>query len=188
MKIGITGGIGSGKSYVCKRLQAHGIQVFDCDTAAKQLMRTSPTLHQQLTELIGPDAYTAEGKLNKAVVAQFLLSSPSNAKAIDAIVHPAVFDAFKQSGLEWMESAILYESGAYRLVDKVVVVVAPEEIRIKRVMKRDNISREKTLEWMNRQMDQQDVVSKADFVVINDGETDLDNQIIKIIEQCNKQF
>ena len=188
MKVGITGGIGSGKSYVCKRLQAHGIQVFDCDAAAKQLMRTEPTLRQQLTELIGPDTYTAEGNLNKAEVARFLLSSPSNAEAIDAIVHPAVFEAFKKSGLNWMESAILFESGAYRLVDKVVAVVAPKEIRIKRVMDRDNISREKTLEWMNRQMDQQEVISKADFVVMNDGETDLDNQIIKIIEQFNKQF
>ena len=123
MKIGLTGGIGSGKSYVCKLLQQHGIEVFDCDTAAKQLMRTSPTLRQQLTELIGPETYTDEGLLNKAVVAQFLLASPANAKAIDAIVHPAVFDAFIESQLTWMESAILYESGAYKLVDKVVAVV-----------------------------------------------------------------
>ena len=188
MKIGLTGGIGSGKSYVCKLLQQHGIQVFDCDTAAKQLMRTSPTLRRQLTELIGPDTYTANGKLNKAVVAQFLLSSPSNANAIDAIVHPAVFDAFEGSGLDWMESAILFESGAYKLVDKVVAVVAPKEVRISRVMQRDNISREKALDWMNRQMDQDEVARKADFIVINDGETELENQIIKIIEQCNKQF
>ena len=188
MKIGITGGIGSGKSYVCKLLEARGIQVFDCDTAAKQLMRTSPTLRQQLTELIGPDAYTADGRLNKAIVAQFLLASPANAKAIDAIVHPAVFEAFIESGMQWMESAILFESGAYKLVDKVVAVVAPKEVRIRRVMQRDNISRQKALDWMDRQMDQQEVARKADFVVINDGEKDLDNQIIKIIEQCNKQF
>lgn len=188
MKIGLTGGIGSGKSYVCKYLQQHGIKVFDCDTAAKQLMRSSPTLRQQLTELIGPDAYNADGSLNKAVVAQFLLSSPANAKAIDAIVHPAVFESFEVSGFDWMESAILFESGAYKLVDKVVAVVAPLEVRIQRVMQRDNITREKALDWMNRQMDQDEVARKADFVVINDGETDLENQIIKIIEQCNKQF
>ena len=130
----------------------------------------------------------ADGKLNKAVVAQFLLSSPANAKAIDAIVHPAVFDSFEVSGLDWMESAILFESGAYKLVDKVVAVVAPLEVRIQRVMQRDNITREKALDWMNRQMNQDEVARKADFVVINDGETDLENQIIKIIEQCNKQF
>ena len=188
MKIGLTGGIGSGKSYVCRYLRQHGIEVFDCDTAAKQLMRTSPTLRQQLTELIGPETYTDEGLLNKAVVAQFLLASPANTKAIDAIVHPAVFDAFIESGLTWMESAILYESGAYKLVDKVVAVVAPKEVRIRRVMQRDNISREKALDWMNRQMNQDEVACKADFVVINDGEKDIENQIIKILEQCNKQF
>lgn len=188
MKIGLTGGIGSGKSYVCRYLRQHGIEVFDCDTAAKQLMRTSPTLRQQLTELIGPETYTDEGLLNKAVVAQFLLASPANAKAIDAIVHPAVFDAFIESQLTWMESAILYESGAYKLVDKVVAVVAPKEVRIRRVMQRDNISREKALDWMNRQMNQDEVAGKADFVVINDGEKDIENQIIKILEQCNKQF
>ena len=188
MKIGLTGGIGSGKSYVCKYLRQHGIEVFDCDTAAKQLMRTSPTLRQQLTELIGPETYTDEGLLNKAVVAQFLLASPANAEAIDAIVHPAVFDAFIESGLAWMESAILYESGAYKLVDKVVAVVAPKEVRIRRVMQRDNISREKALDWMNRQMNQDEVARKANFVVINDGEKDIEHQIIKILEQCNKQF
>lgn len=188
MKIGITGGIGSGKSYVCKYLEQHGIEVFDCDTAAKVLMRYAPDVRQQLTELIGPDAYNADGSLNKAVVAQFLLSSPANAKAIDAIVHPAVFDAFEGSGLDWMESAILFESGAYKLVDKVVAVVAPKEVRIQRVMQRDNISREKALDWMSRQWDQREVIRKADFVVINDGEKDLENQIIKIIEQCNKPF
>ena len=88
MKIGITGGIGSGKSYVCRHLQACGYEVFDCDSAAKRLMRESDEVRQQLTELLGPDTYAVDGSLNKAVVAQFLLSSKKNAKAIDRIVHP----------------------------------------------------------------------------------------------------
>lgn len=188
MKVGITGGIGSGKSYICQRLLAQGIQVFDCDTEAKKLMRTSPVIRQQLTALIGPDTYDAEGRLNKAAVASFLLSSESNAKAIDAIVHPAVFEAFEQSGIDWMESAIIFESGAYKLVDKVIAVIAPKEVRVQRVMSRDNISREKALDWMNRQLDQQEVIRRSDFVVINDGDTDIDNQLNKIVKQCNKQF
>ena len=188
MKIGITGGIGSGKSFVCQRLKAQGIEVFDCDNAAKTIMRNSPDIRKKLCELIGPDTYNEDGSLNKSAVSHFLLSSSSNAKAIDNIVHPAVFEAFQESGLNFMESAILFESGAYKLVDKVVAVVAPLEVRIQRVMQRDNISREKALDWMNRQMNQDEVARKADFVVINDGETDLENQIIKIIEQCNKQF
>lgn len=189
MKIGITGGIGSGKSYVCQRLQAlTGIEVFDCDSEAKRLMRTSAQLRQQLTALIGPDTYTAEGQLNKAVVARYLLASEAHAKAVDNIVHPAVFDAFRNSNCQWMESAILYESGAVKLVDKVVCVVAPLEVRIARVMERDNISREKVEEWMKHQLPQDEVAAKAHFIVVNDGVTDIDKQIIKIIQQCNKQF
>ena len=188
MKVGITGGIGSGKSYVCQVLKTQGIEVFDCDTEAKRLMRNSAELRQQLTALIGPDTYTPDGTLNKAAVAKFLLASPSNAKAIDAIVHPAVFEAFRQSGLNYMESAILFESGANALVDKVIAVIAPKEVRLQRVMQRDSISREQALQWMSRQQTQSKVISKSDFIVVNDGVTNIDKQIRKILEQCNKPF
>ena len=174
MKIGITGGIGSGKSYVCKRLEARGIHVYDCDSAAKRLIRTSTELQQQLKMLVG--------SLEKADIARFLLESEQNAKAIDNIVHPAVFRDFEQSGLKWMESAILYESGAFRLVNKAIVVTAPDEIRIRRVMERDHISREKVLEWMSRQLPQEEVRRKADFEIINDGEADIDKQINQILK------
>ena len=191
MKIGIAGGIGSGKSYVCQRIRQQGFEVYDCDSAAKRLIRTSPEIRQQLTALIGPEVYTdVEGEpvLNKAVVAKFLLTSESNAQAIDRIVHPAVFKDFVESGLQWMESALMFESGIYKLVDKVVAVVAPKEIRIRRVMERDHISREKVLEWMNRQMDQEEIIQKSDYVIFNDGEKDIDQQLKNIIRQCNKSF
>ena len=191
MKIGITGGIGSGKSYVCRRLEACGFVIYDCDTAAKRLIRTSPELQEQLTALIGPDTYrlTAGGyQLNKKAVAQFLLASEANAQAIDAIVHPAVFRDFEESGLEWMESAILFESGAYRLVDKAICVSCPDETRILRVMQRDGISREKVLEWMNRQLPQEEVLRRADFEIINDGVADIDKQLNKILRKCNRLF
>ena len=187
MKIGITGGIGSGKSYVCQHLQTQGIEVFDCDNAAKQLMRTSAEIRRALEELIGPDAYTADGKPNKAVISRFLLASERNAKAIDAIVHPAVFEAFKASGLNALESAIIFESGAYKLVDRVVCVIAPREVRIHRVMERDHISREQVEDWMRRQQEQKTMIRLSDYVVINDGEQDIDYQLNKIIKQCNKQ-
>ena len=191
MKIGIAGGIGSGKSYVCQRIRQQGFEVYDCDDAAKRLIRTSPEIRQQLTALIGPEVYTdVEGKpvLNKAVVAKFLLASESNAQAIDRIVHPAVFKDFVESGLQWMESALMFESGIYKLVDKVIAVVAPQEVRIRRVMERDHISREKVLEWMNRQMDQEEIIQRADYVIINDGETDIDQQLKNIIRKCNRSF
>ena len=179
MKIGITGGIGSGKSFVCQRLAQRGIEVYDCDAAAKRLIRTSPIIHQKLTALIGPDTYL-DGQLNKAAVAQFLLQSEEHAKAIDAIVHPAVFKDFEESGMEWMESAIMYESGINRLVDKVIVVTAPREVRIQRVMQRDHISREKVIQWMSRQWSQQKVRKLADYEIINDGKADIDQQIEKL--------
>ena len=185
MKIGITGGIGSGKSYVCQRLKAHGIDVYDCDAAAKRLIRTSTTIRQQLTALIGPEVYIGD-QLDKAVVAHFLLESEANAKAIDQIVHPAVFRDFEESGMEWMESAILYESGINQLVDRVIVVTAPEEVRIQRVMQRDGISREKTLQWIQRQWPQEEVRQRADYAIINDGKADIDEQIARLLPILQK--
>jgi dephospho-CoA kinase len=195
MKTGITGGIGSGKSYVCRLLQKRGYEVYDCDDAAKRLIRTSPVIRQELTDLIGPDAYFEErGRrkeeggyiLNKKAVAEFLLASEENAHAIDRIVHPAVFQDFIDSGMEWMESAIIFESGIYRLVDRIIVVTAPEEVRIQRVMQRDGISREKVLEWMGRQLPQDIVRERADYEIVNDGEADLDRQLDALLEIINK--
>lgn len=180
MKTGITGGIGSGKSYVCRRLEARGFKVYDCDAAAKRLIRTSPEIQEQLTQLIG-------SPLNKAAMAKFLLQSEENAKAIDAIVHPAVFRDFKESGMQWMESAILYESGISQLVDTVIVVTAPLEVRIQRVMQRDAITREKVQEWMQRQWPQEEIRQRADFEIVNDGIADIDEQIDEILMKLNNK-
>ena len=184
MKTGIAGGIGSGKSYVCKLLAKRGINVYDCDDAAKRLMRTNEQLKEQLTKLIGPQTYV-DGRLNKAAVATFLLSSEANAHAVDAIAHPAVFRDFEESGLLWMESAIMFESGADRYVDNVVVVTAPEEVRIERIMKRDGISREKAQEWMQRQWPQEKVRQLAQYEIINDGRQDLDSQIADLLQKLS---
>ena len=173
MKTGITGGIGSGKSYVCKLLAQRGIEVYDCDAAAKRLIRTSLHLRQQLKALIG--------SLDKAAISRFLLASEENQQAVNAIVHPAVFQDFEESGMLWMESAILFESGADKLVDRVVVVTAPEEIRIERVMQRDGITREKALQWIARQWPQEQVKARADFEIINDRHTDLKSQIERLL-------
>ena len=191
MKIGITGGIGSGKSYVCRLLEQRGYTVYDCDSAAKRLIRTSPFIRRRLTALIGPETYFKESGdrsqesgeyiLNKKAVAEFLLKSEENARAIDRIVHPAVFRDFIESGMEWMESAIIYESGIYRLVDRVIAVTAPEELRIQRVIARDEISREKVLEWMSRQLPQEEVRQRADFEIVNDEQADINRQLDDIL-------
>ena len=182
MKIGITGGIGSGKSYICQRLKTRGIEVYDCDSAAKRLIRTSDSIRRQRTQLIGEDTYIGDS-LNKVAVARFLLASESNAQAIDHIVHPAVFQDFMDSGMQWMESAILYESGINKLVDRVIVVTAPLEIRIQRVMQRDGITRENVEQWMQRQWSQEEVRKRADYEIVNDGIADIDAQIDIILEK-----
>ena len=104
-------------------------------------------------------------------------------------MHPAIFRDFIESGLEWMESAIIYESGIHRLVDRVIVVTAPEELRNQRVMARDEISREKVLEWMSRQLPQEEVRQRADFEIVNDGLADLNQQLDDILKEIsnNKQ-
>lgn len=177
MKIGIAGGIGSGKSYVCRLLTDRGIQVYDCDSAAKRLLRTSTALQQQLKTLVG--------SLDKAAISQFLLASDANQQAINAIIHPAVFRDFEQSGYQWMESAIMYESGAYQLMDKVVVVTAPTEVRIHRIMLRDGIDRSQALQWMDKQWSQERVRQLADYEIVNDGHADLSRQIDRLLEELN---
>ena len=190
LKVALTGGIGSGKSYVCQRLKARGIEVYDCDAGAKRLMRSSVRLRQSLQQLVGEDVYnqTADGwRLNKPMLATFLLASEQNAQAVDDIVHPAVADDFLRSGIDWLESAIFFDSGFNQRVrvDRVVCVTAPLEVRVRRVMSRDGISREKTLEWIGRQLPQDEVERRSDFVVVNDGHADVDRQLDEILHLLN---
>jgi len=175
-RIAITGGIGSGKSFVCRMLAEHGIEIYDCDAAAKRLMRTSSELRARLTGLVGSNLYDGE-RLNKPVMAQFLLSSDENQRAINAIVHPAVGEDFLRSGMKWMECAILFESGFDKLVDYKICVVAPLEIRLQRIMQRDGLTHQKAMEWISKQLPQEKVSSKCDFVIVNDGVADLQQQI-----------
>lgn len=184
MRVAITGGIGSGKSYVCKRLEAFGIRVYDCDAAAKQLMRTSSALQRDLCRLVGDDVYV-DGVLQKHVLAKFLLASEDNKQAVNQIIHPAVARDFECSGYEWLESAILFDSGFDRRIhfDYIVCVSAPLEIRIQRVMNRDGISREKTMEWISRQLPQEEVLKRADFEIVNDGMEDIDEQILIVLNK-----
>ena len=177
MKTAITGGIGSGKSYVCRLLGQHGIDIYDCDAAAKRLMRTSTELRRQLTQIVGPEAYHSDGQLDKRAIATFLLSSQDNAKALDALIHPAVAQDFVASGMKWMECAILFESGFDRLVDRVVVVTAPFDLRVSRIMQRDGITRQKAIEWINCQWPQDEVRRLSHLEIVNDGVTPLEDQL-----------
>lgn len=184
--IAITGGIGSGKSYVCQLLEKHGIKVYDCDAAAKRLMRTSATLRQQLRQLVGPQVYRG-CILQKRVLAEFLLASEANKQAVNEIVHPAVACDFIESDYQWLESAILFDSGFHRRVpfSFVVCVSAPEAVRVQRIMARDGISEAKALEWIHRQMPQGQVEGLSNFVIHNDGVVPLEPQVDNLIHQLD---
>lgn len=188
MKIAITGGIGSGKSFVCRELKRHGIRVYDSDAAAKRLMRNDKPLQQSLCSLVGEDVYDAEGVLQKPVLARFLLASEANKLAVNDVVHPAVARDFEQSDFDWLESAILFESGFIHRThfDFVVCVTAPEEVRIQRVMARDHIDRSRTLEWLHAQMSQAEVAARCDFEIVNDGKADVAWQVNLLLERVEE--
>lgn len=182
MKVAITGGIGSGKSYVCRLLEQQGISVYDCDAAAKRLMREDEALQKALRQLVGDDVYINK-VLQKRVLATYLLASEAHKQAVNDVVHPAVAADFERSGYDWLESAILFDAQFDRRThfDRVVCVAAPLEIRVERVMERDGIAREKVLEWIGRQMSQEAVIGRSDYVIHNDGRQNLDLQIADML-------
>ena len=180
VKVAVTGGIGSGKSYVCRLIERRGIHVYDCDSAAKRIMASSDEIKVALCRVVGDDVLS-EGRIDKAVLASYLLKSEKNAQQINRIVHPAVAEDFISSGYSWMECAILFSSGFDKLVDRVVCVTAPLEVRVDRIIRRDNISRDNALEWIGRQMPQEKVKTLSDYEIVNDGVMDVDIQIDKIL-------
>lgn len=186
-KIAITGGIGSGKSYVCRILEKHGVKVYDCDAGAKKLMRSDANLQAALMQLVGGDVYSDEGILQKPVLAKFLLASEANKQAVNDVVHPAVARDFEQSDCDWLESAILFDSGFDRRThfDYVVCVTAPISVRLQRIMQRDHISREKAQQWIDAVIPQEELVARSDFEIVNDGARDLEEQVSELFKKVN---
>ena len=191
MKVGVTGGIGSGKSFVCSILRQKGYPVYDCDSSAKRLMVEDIALVKDLKALIGEEAYTTDGRLNKPKVAAYLFSDDGNAQRLNAAVHPRVRDDFRRWAelqscpLVFMESAILFESGFDGLVDTTLMVFAPLPVRIRRVMVRDGISEEAALSRVRSQLDDDAKMRLADLVVVNDGERDLELQLNETLDFLN---
>jgi dephospho-CoA kinase len=187
LRIGITGGIGAGKTFVSKRLEAMGFPIFDSDKVAKQLMNTNPEIRIKLTEWIGEECYNENG-LNRAFVAQKMFNNAELKQQIEQLVHPKVAQAFdkwaeeQESNLVFIESAILYESGFDQYVDKVLMVDADTETRIKRTMQRDICSREQAEQRVNAQMDQAEKRKRADFVLENNPYSDVNAQLFKLVK------
>lgn len=185
--LGITGGIGSGKSVVARCLRNMDIPIYNCDDEAKRLNNTHPAIKQALTDLIGNEVYDTDGRLNKQLLAKYLFADEQHAAMVNAIIHPHVMDDFLQwkqrQHTPWVaiESAILFESGFDHLADKTVTVSAPEEIRIKRAVKRDHTSPEAIRQRMARQMPDNEKAKRADYTLLNDGEQPIIPQILDIL-------
>ena len=181
--IGVTGGIGSGKSVVAALLQLMEVPVYDCDSRAKQLMDESGALREALVEAVGAKVYGADGKLDRRYLASYMFGDAERVATVNAIVHPAVRADFRlwaqQSGraVVAVESAILYEAGMEADVDAVWLVHAPQEVRLQRAVQRDASNAEAIRKRMQSQLSEQEYLSRADKVVHNDGHHSLIEQV-----------
>ncbi len=178
LRVGITGGIGSGKTTVCQIFEALGIPVYYADARAKWLTTHDLELKAGIRALFGDEAYTPEGAYNRAYVAGIVFSQPDTLKQLNALIHPAV----AQDSLQWhiaqqpkgvpytlYEAALMIESGNYRALDAIIVVTAPEDLRIQRVMKRDAVTEEQVRARMQYQLTEEQKMACAHYMIHNDG-------------------
>lgn len=192
LQIGLTGGIGAGKSYVSKILERMGYPVFYSDAVAKQLYATHSVLKKQLVELVGADLYI-NGIFQADVLSKQLFSSPDLKKRVTALVHPLVRAEYESWVLQqkktllFNEAAILFETGNYKRFDANLLVVAPKEQRIERIIKRDASTREHILERMSNQWSDDQKRPLANFVIENDGRPLL-LQIEMFLGEINRPF
>jgi dephospho-CoA kinase len=176
-KLGITGGIGSGKTSVCRVFEVLGVPVFSADREARAIMENDNGIITGITSITGIDLYR-NGRLDRTKLASIIFNNSTILKKVNSLVHPAVFDHFRKWTLIQstpyviMEAAILFESGASSVVDKIATVVAPVEQRVKRIILRNMLSEEQVMERMRNQIDDEERIRKSDFV-INNSENDM---------------
>jgi dephospho-CoA kinase len=185
-RIGITGGIGAGKSLVAEIIKAMGYPVYNSDERAKELTDSNPKIKAGLIHLFGEEIYQND-KLNKFALAQAIFSDESLREKVNALIHPIVREDFnlwalaQNNSLVFNESAILFETGSFKNFDAIILVYAPKELRIKRIMKRDNCSENEVLKRMNSQFSDEEKYQLTEFRVLNDEQTPLLVQVEQII-------
>ena len=189
ISIAITGGIGSGKSYISNILQEYGIPIHNTDDEAKRLMVSDEGIRRDLVALLGEDVYV-EGTLNKSLLASYLFADAENAARINGIVHPRVkldfcrwLEQHTDKEIVGMECAILFEAGFDDAVDSVVMVYAPEDLRVERAMKRDHATEAQIRARIAAQLDDEEKRKRADYVIYTDGSIPLDSQLSTLIAQ-----
>jgi dephospho-CoA kinase len=195
LKIGVTGGIGAGKSVVCRIFKVLGAPVYDADIQARWLMNHNKLLKSQLRELLGQDAYLEDGMLNRPLLSKLVFSQPDLLQKVNDLVHPAVGGDFA----DWLsrqnnpyvvkEAALLFESGSYKALDFLITVTAPVELRIARVLHRDpQRSREQILEIIGRQWPEEEKIKRSHAVVANDETRLMVPEILALHQRFCKQL
>jgi len=194
IKVGLTGGIGSGKTTVAKVFQVLSVPIYDSDFQAKKLLNTNEKLKSSIIDEFGLQSYNSQGDLNRAHLASVVFESKEALDKLNSIVHPAVYEDQKRwfASLSHpygiVESALLYEIGAQSRFDIMIVVDADEELRIQRVMSRDKSSKEDVSARIKNQWPQSQKVALADFVVINDNKKSIIQQVIDIDGRIKAQI
>lgn len=188
-KVGITGGIGSGKSTVCAMLEELGVAVYNSDARAKELMTTSATLREAIVARFGAECYTSGG-LNRGYLAERVFGDAAELAALNSLVHPAVMADFEawaerqEGSYVVFESAILFEAGLEQRVDMAVAVLSPEELRIERAMARDGASREQVVARIRRQLSDDERADRAKYAIVN---VDLE-ELREDVEQLHRRL
>jgi dephospho-CoA kinase len=188
LQIGITGGIGSGKSLVCKIFNMLGAPTYDADSRAKMVMTTDGILVDAIKKEFGVLSYDAKGVLNREYLANRVFNQPDKLKHLNELVHPRVALDYEhwvgsQADVKYVlkEAALLFESGSYQSLDKIIVVTAPETLRVQRVLVRDpHRSIEQTKEIIRNQLAEEEKIKRADYVIANDETTLLIPQVLKL--------
>lgn len=187
LQVGITGGIGSGKSIVCKIFRTLGVPIYDADSQAKRLMTTDTGLVASIKEEFGEMSYLSNGELNRAYLAEKAFSSNEHTKKLNALVHPAVAKDYATwagaqiSPYTIKEAALLIESGSYQQLDKLIVVTAPIDLRITRIKKRDPLRSESEIRnIMAKQLSDQEREARADFLIKNNESELLTMQVLEL--------
>ncbi len=189
LKIGITGGIGVGKSVVARIFKILGVPTYDADKEAKAIMYTNDQVRAALVDTFGKEVYHGDGSLDRAWLSARVFSNETELKKLNAIVHPAVI----QAGEDWAdaqttayslkEAALLFESGSYKALDYCILVSSPEDVRIQRVMARDGVTEAEVRQRMSKQMPEAEKEALADFIIYNDDEHSLIEQVMQLHQQ-----
>ncbi|HVA98970.1 MAG TPA: dephospho-CoA kinase [Bacteroidia bacterium] len=190
LKIGITGGIGSGKSTVSKIFSQLGIPVFYSDKEARDLLYSDKSVITAIENIFGKNIFDSYGLIDRKKIAEIVFKDAKKLAQLNAIIHPAVAEKFEKWGAEkkdvpyiLKEAAILFESGSHKGLDKIITVTAPPELRIQRVIKRDNISREMVEDRIQKQWTDEAKINLSDFVIVNDETKMILPQILEIHKQ-----